>query len=85
MPHNSISQCCIHRGIAALRHVFFANAATKNVKCPRSSNQLLETQNAFKSRFKLPGCVGAIDGSVIPIKKPPPSLIGGDSDLLELS
>jgi hypothetical protein len=80
LPHNSISQCCIHRGVAVLRYVFMVNAATKNVKWPRSSAQLLQTQSAFKSKFKLPGCVGAIDGSVIPIKKPPASLTGGDSD-----
>jgi hypothetical protein len=80
LPHNSISQCCIHRGVAVLRHVFMVNADKKNVNRPRSSPQLLETQNAFKSKFKLPGCVGTIDGSVIPIRKPPPRLTGGDSD-----
>jgi hypothetical protein len=80
MPHDFVLSAA---SIEALPHCdmcVFENAATKNVKWPRSDNQLRETQNAFKSKFKLPGSVGAIDSSVIRIKMPLPSLTGGESD-----
>jgi hypothetical protein len=79
-PHNSISCCCIHRGVAAIRKVSYLNRGTKVIRWPRTAAQLLRTSDSFRMQCHLPRCVGAIDGSVIPLRKPTSKQSGGDAD-----
>jgi hypothetical protein len=37
LPHNSISRCCILRGIKAIRNVFLSDGPTKNIRWPRAA------------------------------------------------
>ena len=80
LPHNSISRCCIERGIDVIRKVFVVNSGTNNIRWPRSAAAQVAVMDEFKAEFRLPGCIGAIDGSLIPMKKPPSKYTGGDSD-----
>jgi hypothetical protein len=80
MPHNSISRCCIHRGVTGIVAGLVSCRHTKKIRWPRTDVALLATCDRFQTKYGLPGCMGAIDGSVIPMKKPTHEQAGGDAD-----
>lgn len=75
-----LSRCCIHRGIDALSFVLVWNHQTKVVRWPRDSGRLLSVYDNYRMHYKLPGCAGAIDSSIIPMLKPSAYFAGGDGD-----
>jgi hypothetical protein len=79
-PHNSISECCIYPVAQALCHVLLESADTKVIRFPRTEDAMNRIMAGFEERFRLPGCIGAIDGTAIPMKKPSRTAAGGDSD-----
>jgi hypothetical protein len=68
--HARISVLCVCPGVKALRHLFLVNPPTKNIRWPRDEAAQATVMQGFKDRCKVPGCLGAIDGSLIPMKKP---------------
>lgn len=42
----------------------------EKIKFPQTENELQATADTFQENWQFPGCVGAIDGSHIPIKRP---------------
>jgi hypothetical protein len=66
--------------VAALYKVLFESLDTGLVKWPTQPDSLQRVCSGFEAKFKLSGCAGAIDGSLICMKKPKRSATGGDAD-----
>jgi hypothetical protein len=66
--------------ICVVRHLFLVNPPTKNIRWPRDETAQATVMQGFKDRCKVPGCLGAIDGSLIPMKKPSRQQANQDSD-----
>jgi hypothetical protein len=64
----------------ALRKVFINTPETKNIRWPVDPADQDKVMNGFRDKCKVPGCLGAIDGSVIPMKKPTKKQANQDSD-----
>jgi hypothetical protein len=80
IPNNSISECCIYPVAQALCHVLLERAETKVIRFPRTEDAMNRVMAGLEERFRLPGCIGAIDGTAIPMKQPSRTAAGGDSD-----
>jgi hypothetical protein len=80
VPHCSISEVCIHPTVDVLRKVFIENTATKNIKWPREPADQRRVMQGFRDRCKVPGCLVAIDGSLIPMRKPTEQQANQDAD-----
>jgi hypothetical protein len=80
MPHNSISEIVLHPTVRALRRVLFEEEATKNIRWPKEAEDQRRVMQGFRNRFQLPGCIGAIDGSIIPQRKPTKVQANQDTD-----
>ena len=78
MPHNSVSVCCIKRGVSAIVQALYRDANV--IRWPRASSDLAATCRKFEFEHRLRGCCGAIDGTTIPMRKPTREKAGGDSD-----
>ena len=61
-------------------HCLFVEPETKVIHFPRTKEDLDEAWNETGGVFTLPGCIGAIDGSLIPCKKPTKAQADGDTD-----
>jgi hypothetical protein len=60
--------------------IFIESRNKKNVRFPRTEDAMNRIMAGFEERFCLPRRIGAIDGTVIPMKKPSRAATGGDSD-----
>jgi hypothetical protein len=68
LPHASISLLCLRLGVQALRQLFLENPPTRNIKRPRDEAAQATVMQGFRDRCKVPGCLCAINGCLIPIK-----------------
>jgi hypothetical protein len=80
MPHCSLSVVCLHPTVQALRKVFINTPETKNIRWPVDPADQDKVMKGFRDQCKVPGCLGAIDGSLIPMKKPTKKQANQDSD-----
>jgi hypothetical protein len=80
MPHCSISELCLHLLVRALPYIFLQQAGTKNVCWPKEEEEQIWVMQGFRAAHALPGCLGAIDGSLIPVKKPTKAQAIQDAD-----
>jgi hypothetical protein len=76
---NSISTVIIHPTVHALQTVFIDNSETKNIRFASGVQELAEIMAGFQKRYKLPGVIGALDGTLVPQKKPAKEQSGGDT------
>jgi hypothetical protein len=79
IPHCSISTLCLHPVVRALREIFVGNANTRNIVWPKAEDKQVSVMDGFKRRFPMPGCIGAVDGSLIPQRKPTKEQTNQDS------
>ncbi len=79
-PHNTICASILRPTVRALHQVLVVDADTKVINWPSTASQLSAVVDGFKSKMGMPGCAGAIDGSLIPLKKPKKETVGGDAD-----
>jgi hypothetical protein len=80
MPDCSISELCLHPTVRVLRYIFLQQAGTKNVCWAKGEEAQLRVMQGFRAAYALPGCLGAIDGSLIPLKKPTKAQANQDAD-----
>lgn len=80
MPHNSISHICLHPTTQALRMVLLEDRDTRTILWPKEKEAQEEVMNTFLQKYRLPGCIGAIDGSLIPMRKPTKEQANQDTD-----
>ena len=52
MPHNSISRCCIHRGIEVLSYVLVRRSESKVIRWPRCDARLLSVTENYKAQYR---------------------------------
>jgi hypothetical protein len=79
VPHCGISTLFLHPVVRALQDIFVRNADTKNILWPKEDDEQVRVMDGFKKRFQLPGCIGAVDGSLIPQRKPTKEQANQDS------
>jgi hypothetical protein len=60
VPHNSISEVCLHPIVKALQQVFLEDAATKNIQFPKTAAEQQAVMVVFHCNEELPGVIGAI-------------------------
>ena len=63
MPHNSVSECCIKRGVSAIVKALHHGASV--IRLRRAPFDLAATCRKFEFEHRLRGFCGAIDGTVI--------------------
>jgi hypothetical protein len=80
MPHCSISELCLHPTIRALQFALLQQDETKCVRWPKTEAQQVLVMDRFMNAYELPGCLGAIDGSLIPQRKPTKAQANQDAD-----
>jgi hypothetical protein len=80
MPHSSIAVVVLKPTVSVLRWLFIINPATKIIKWPKEVEEQQRVMKGFRDRCNVPGCIGAIDGSLIPMKKPTKQQANQDSD-----
>jgi hypothetical protein len=80
MPHNSVSALCVHPTVDTLRKVFIRTPETKIFRWPVGLVHQARVMQGFRARCKVPGCLGAIDGSLISMKKPTKEQENQDAD-----
>jgi hypothetical protein len=80
MPHNSISVYCLHPVVDALHTVFFEQEQNRNIRFPKTPEAQLAVMRGFRTRFSLPGCLGALDESLIQQRKPTSAQANQDTD-----
>jgi hypothetical protein len=69
MPHNSISVTCLRPVVTALRAMFARDANTRNIVWAKVGHTQRAVMEGFNKKFRLRGCMGPIDGSLIPPKE----------------
>lgn len=79
IPHNSISEICVKPLLAALETALLEVPETKQIRFPRALAEQRRVVREFKNRWHLPA-IGAVDGSLIPQRKPSSMQAGGDAD-----
>jgi hypothetical protein len=79
VPQNTFSQRIL-RPTCALDQVLRLNSETKVIRFPRSVDAINSTSRQFQTKFGLPAVLGALDGSLIPQKKPSAAQAGNDAD-----
>jgi hypothetical protein len=80
MPPDSIRMICLHPTVRALAHIFTKDGDSKHILWPSTPAAQQEVMNGFKRKYQLPGCLGAIDGSLIPQRKPTKEQANQDAD-----
>jgi hypothetical protein len=80
VPHNSFTEVVLRPTVQILYELLFQSPATQLIKWPQEPAALQAIVDGFTSKYGLPGCAGAIDGSLIPVKKPRSKDVGGDAD-----
>ena len=79
-PHNSLSVCVLPHALDAMYESLFVNGETKVIRFPKTKEELHASLLLNSEDNLLPGCFGAIDGSLIPCRKPTAKQAGGDTD-----
>ena len=81
IPHNSVKAytCILDPTLAALEEALCDHPDKKTVRFPRARHEVRAIMRGFSSRWGVP-CVGAVDGSLIPQRKPSSQQAGGDAD-----
>lgn len=79
-PHNSISRCILHPTLKAMLTSLFHDPDTRVINFPRTEDELKAVMSDYHELHSMPGCIGAIDGSGIPQRKPTKVQAGGDRD-----
>jgi hypothetical protein len=77
VPHNTFTASILRPTIAALHKVLVPDEHRKTIVCPSSPAELQAVADGFLTKYNIPDCVGAIDGSLIPPKKPKSAAVGG--------
>jgi DDE superfamily endonuclease len=77
VPHNTFTESVLRPSLDAMLKALFVNKDTKVIRMPKTKDALDKAMEQFPD---LPGCVGAIDGSLIPCRKPTRKMAGGDTD-----
>jgi DDE superfamily endonuclease len=80
VPHNSFTGLIFKPTIHALYHLLFLDKQTRLVNYPKDAEGIAEIVDGFQRMHGLPGCAGAIDGSLLPCKKPTQKHVGLDRD-----
>jgi hypothetical protein len=80
MPHSSLSVLCIRPTVNTFRKVFILTPETKNIRWPVDPEDQERVMQGFRDECRVPGCLGAIDGSLIPMKKPTKQQANQDAD-----
>jgi hypothetical protein len=80
MPHSSISGLCLHPVVRARSYIFLEQDETKNIRWPKEADEQRRVMAEFRSSFGVPGCLGAIDGCLIPQRKPTREQANQDTD-----
>jgi hypothetical protein len=55
---------------SVLYELLFQSPATQLIKWPQEPAAHQATVDGFNSKYGVPGCAGAVDGSLIPVKSP---------------
>jgi hypothetical protein len=71
---------CLHPTVDTLRKVFIHTPETKNVRWPVGPADQVRVMQGSRDWCKVPGCLGAIDGSLIPIELPTKGQVNQDDD-----
>jgi hypothetical protein len=79
MPHCSISTLCLYPVVRALQDIFVRKANTQTILWSKEDDEQVRVIDGFKKRFQLPGCIGAVDSSLIPQRKPTKEQANQDS------
>jgi hypothetical protein len=69
MPHNSIAELCLRPTVSVLDWLFGESPGCKNINWPVDKESECRVMKGFRDRCGVPGCVGAIEGSLIPQRK----------------
>jgi hypothetical protein len=80
VPHNSFTGVVFRPTVHVLYDLLFHSPATQLIKWPQEPAALQATVDGFSSKYGLPWCAGALDGSLIPVKKPRSKHVWGDAD-----
>jgi hypothetical protein len=80
VPQNTISQRILRPTLCALDQVLRVNSETKVIRFLRTVDAINSTARQFQTKFGLPAVLGALDGSLIPQKKPSAAQAGNDAD-----
>jgi hypothetical protein len=71
---------CLHPTVRALQVVLLQQEAIKSVRWTKTEEQHLFVMHGFMTEYELPGCLGAIDESLIPQHKPTKAQANQDAD-----
>jgi hypothetical protein len=71
---------CLHPTVRALAHLFTKDGDSKNTLWPSTPAAQQQVMNGFRMKYQLPGCLGAIHGSLIPQRKPAKEQANQDAD-----
>ena len=80
IPHSTLCKSVLHPTVREMERVLCVLPDSKQVKFPRSAEALKAVMAGFASMHSMPCCIGAIDGSLIPMMKPTSKQSGGDRD-----
>ena len=80
VPANSLSVVCVRPALEAMYECMFVSALTKVIRFPKSKEAIDLALQTEGGSFVLLGCLGAIDGSLIPCKKPTRKSANEDTD-----
>ena len=80
VPQNTISSLILRKTILALKYVLIQDPLTKEIKFPSTEAEVRGVMQGFSEKYGLPCVLGAIDGSLIPMRKPTREQTGGDRD-----
>ena len=79
VPHNTIAVCILRPTVAALKKVMVTGPLGE-IKWPKTEDEQLKGIAEFDERWGLPGVIGAIDGTLILMRKPSQKQGGVDTD-----
>jgi DDE superfamily endonuclease len=79
-PHNSICALILRPTMKAILRALYFDPRTKVVRFPSTEEEMLAVMADFHRLHNMPGCIGAIDGTLILMKKPTTQQAGGDAD-----
>ena len=72
VPANSLSVVCVRPALEAMYECMFVATLTKVIRFPKTKEAIDKALQTEGGSFVLPACLGAMDGSLIPCKKPTP-------------
>lgn len=66
----SIAQSTVHKYVHLVTNLLVENFVALHIAFPDTLQERREIQREFRNRWGFPGCIGAVDGTHIPILKP---------------